>query len=284
MAAKRSSTIGYEQRHNVALQIKDKQRFIEHLTTKMPAVPDHFHRCSEINRTGSILTETLPRLMPLDPRTFKTTAENSNTVALDTRGYAAFGGQHIPNAYHIDFDSNFATFAGWIIPPEKDILLVSASRAQAQEAVIWLRRVGLDNTIGFLDGGMPAWANHGLPANHVGQLSAEELYALITRGERVVLVDVRARSEFEINNIKGAINIPAPELRTRFPEVDKNRQLILICRTGHRSSLAASLLEQHGFEDCVSVAGGMEGYSTAGYAPECPVCSIPHGPRFFGKQ
>ena len=283
MGAKRSSTIGYEKLYNAALQVKDKDMFIESLTTKMPAAPDHFSRCSEINRKGPVLIENLPVLMPLDPLTFKKTADKKNTVVLDTRSYEAFGGQHVPGVYHIDFGGNFATFAGWVIPPDKDILLVSHSLEQAQEAVIWLRRVGLDDTIGFLDGKMHAWANEGLPTNHVCQLSAEELHTRITKGESVILVDVRARSEFEIYHIKGIINIPAPELRTRYKELDKKKQITLICRTGHRSSLAASLLKQQGFEDVSSVAGGMAGYSAAGYAPECPMCSIPHGPRFLGK-
>jgi len=283
MAAKRSSTTGYEKLYNAALQVKDKDKFIESLTTKMPAAPDHFSRCSEINRKGPALIENLPVLTPLDPLTYKKTAAKKNTVVLDTRSYEAFGGQHVPGAYHIDFGGNFATFAGWVIPPDKDILLVSESLEQAQEAVIWLRRVGLDNTIGFLDGEMHAWANEGLSTNHVSQLSAEELHTRITKGESIVLVDVRARSEFEIRHIKGAINIPLPELRTRYKELDKKKQITLICRTGHRSSLAASLLKQQGFQDVSSVAGGMAGYSAAGYAPECPMCSIPHGPRFLGK-
>jgi glyoxylase-like metal-dependent hydrolase (beta-lactamase superfamily II)/rhodanese-related sulfurtransferase len=283
MGAKRSSTIGYERLHNAALQIKDKEKFIESVTTKMPAVPDHFSRCSGINGKGPALIETLPVLTPLDPITFKKKADEENTVVLDIRSYEAFGGQHVPGAYHIDFGGNFATFAGWIILPDKDILLVSDSFEQAYEATIWLRRVGLDDAIGFLDGKMHAWTNKGLPTNHVSQLSAEELYTRITKGESVILVDVRTRSEFEVNHIKGATNIPAPELRTRHKELDKNKQITLICRTGHRSSLAASLLKQQGFRDVSSVAGGMAGYSAAGYAPMCPMCSIPHGPRFLGK-
>jgi glyoxylase-like metal-dependent hydrolase (beta-lactamase superfamily II) len=284
MAAKRSSTVGYEKLYNTALQIKEKNKFVESLTTKMPEVPDHFSRCSEINRKGPELTENLPKPVSLDPLGFKKAAENGNTVVLDTRSYEAFGGQHIIGAYSIDSSGNFPTFAGWVIPPDKDILLISESSKQAEDAVIWLRRVGLDNTIGVLDGGMHAWANEGLPTNHAGQLSAEELHTKIIKGESIVLVDVRARNEFEINHIKGATNIPAPKLRTLYKELDRKRDVILICRTGHRSSLAASLLIQRGFKSVSSVAGGMQGYSAAGYVQECPMCSIPHGPRFLGKN
>ena len=79
------------------------------------------------------------------------------------------------------------------------------------------------------------------------------------------------------------MNIPVPELRIRHTELDIDMQITLICRTGLRSSLAASLLKQQGFRNVSSVAGGMAGYNAAGYALECPMCSIPHGPRFLGR-
>ncbi len=284
MAAKRSSTIGYERLYNAALQIKEKNQFVKSLTTDMPGVPDHFSRCSEINRKGPKLIKHLRKPTRLDPNDFRKAADQEKTVVLDMRSYEAFGGQHIPDAYNIDFSGNFPTFAGWIIPPDKDILLVSESSVRAEDAILWLRRVGLDNTTGFLNGGMHAWANEGLLTNHVGQLSAEELHTKIVKGESMTLVDVRAQSEFETKHIEGAINIPVPELRTPHGELEKNRQLILICRTGNRSSLAASILLQQGFSDIYSVAGGMQGYNAAGYVQECPMCSIPHGPRFLGQS
>lgn len=283
MGAKRSSTIGYEKLYNDALKIPDEATFIDSLTTNMPSAPDHFSRCSEINRKGPTLIKNLTTLTPLDSRSFKKLADEESTVVLDSRSYEAFGGQYIPGAYNIDFDGNFGTFAGWILPPEKDILLVSDSLEQSRDAVTWLRRVGLDNTIGALDGKMANWVNEGLPTDHVYQLSPEQFYTRITTGEKMVLIDARARDEFKTTHIEGAINIPTPELRTRYKELDETQQITIICRTGHRSSIGASLLKQRGF-DVINVAGGMTGYSAAGYAPECPMCSAPHGPRFLGHK
>jgi glyoxylase-like metal-dependent hydrolase (beta-lactamase superfamily II)/rhodanese-related sulfurtransferase len=283
MGAKRSSTIGYEKLYNDALKIPDRITFIESLTNNMPAAPDHFSRCSEINQRGPELLGHLPPLMPLSPSRFKELADEPTSVVLDSRSYEGFGGQHIPGAYNVDFDGNFATFAGWIIPSDKDILLVSDSLARSTAAVTWLRRVGMDRAIGALDGKMADWVNAGLSTDHVHQLSPEAFYARITSAETMVLVDARARSEFEKTHIEGAINIPAPELRTRYTELDRSQQVTIICRTGHRSSIGASLLKQRGF-DVVNVAGGMTGYSAAGYAPKCPMCSAPHGPRFLGHK
>jgi len=283
MGAKRTSTIGYERRYNLALQIKDKSKFVESLTTNMPAAPDHFSRCSAINGKGPTLISQLPEISPLEPADFKVKAEKTNTIVLDIRSYEAFGGQHIGGAYHIDFGGNFATFAGWILPPEKDIMIVAETFEQAKEANILLRRVGLDRTEGYLEGGMFAWAKAGLATEHVRQLSAEELHKIITKGEDVTVVDVRAVGEYVAEHIKGALNIPASELRMRYKELDKNKPVALVCSTGHRSSLGASILKRQGFKDVYNVAGGMTGYSAAGYAAECAVCVAPHVPVFAGK-
>ena len=279
MGARRTSTIGYERRYNAALQIMDKKKFIESLTTNMPAAPDHFSRCSAINGKGPSLVAKLPRLTAMSPQVFARAAKKPNTIVLDIRDYGAFGGQHVPGAFHVDFGGNFATFAGWILPPDKDILLVAASVQQAQDANVWLKRVGLDRAVGFLDGGMFAWSKEGLPTEHIYQTGAPELHEMTNKQRGLALVDVRAIGEYQSNHINGAVNIPAPELRRRYKELNKDKPVILICSTGHRSSLGASLLKQRGFGELYNVAGGMTGYSAAGFAAECPMCMAPHVPQ-----
>ncbi|RZN43491.1 MAG: MBL fold metallo-hydrolase [Methanophagales archaeon ANME-1-THS] len=284
LGAKRASTIGYERKYNPELRIADREKFITSLTTDMPPAPDHFSRCSEINRRGPALIRTLPVLEALKPKLFYERSKGEDTVVVDVRGYDSFGCQHVPGAFHIDFAGNFATFAGWVLPPDADILLVTESSARANEAVVWLRRVGLDRVIGYLDGGMFEWAKAGLPARSVRQLSIEALQHAITSDQKMVLLDVRAPSEYATYHIKRALNIPFAELRTRHTELDPGTPTTVICNTGHRSSLAASILKQHGFKEVCNVAGGMMGYNAAGYGLECPVCSIPHGPRFYPSE
>ncbi len=279
MGAKRTSTIGYERKYNSALQISDRDAFIKSLTTNMPAAPDHFSRCSAVNGKGPALERELPEIAPMNPIEFKKAARKKNTLVLDIRSYEAFGGQHVPGAYHIDFGGNFATFAGWILPPDRNILLVADSLTEAREAGIALKRVGLDKAIGSLDGGMFAWAKEGFPMNHVSQLSSDELNRVMAKGKELSLIDVRAAGEFQVRHIEGAVNIPAPDMRSRRDTLKKSKPIALICSTGHRSSLAAALLKQKGFEHVSNVAGGMTGYSAAGYTEACPICVAPHIPR-----
>ncbi len=162
-------------------------------------------------------------------------------------------------------------------------MLVGNSFEQAQKASVWLKRVGLDRAVAYLEGGMFAWAVEGLPTAHVRQLSAKELNVTATKGDELILVDVRTPREYEVGHINGAINIPVAELRTHYRELDKNKPIALICSTGHRSSLGASILKQHRFENVYNVAGGMTGYGAAGFSGECPICVAPHIPAFMGK-
>ena len=265
IAAKRTSTIGYERKYNPALQIWDRAEFIKSLTTNMPLAPDHFSRCSEINRRGPAVVADLPPMEAWKPEVFVRKAKATNALVLDIRSFEAFGGQHIPGSVALDTGGNFSTFAGWVLPPRADIALVAEDRTQAEEAAVCLRRVGVDRIKAFLDGGIFAWLKAGLPGDRVSQISVRELRDMIGKKERFTLVDVRSANEFANGHIGGAVNIPAPDLRTKYRALKKDRPVILICGTGHRSSLGASLLRKRGFKDVRNVAGGMTGYTAAGY-------------------
>ncbi|UCC16126.1 MAG: MBL fold metallo-hydrolase [Dehalococcoidales bacterium] len=281
IGAKWRTTIGYERNFNASLQIKTESEFIESLTTNMPPAPDHFSRCSDINRKGPAILSSLPPVKELSPVLFREQMQDPNNLVLDVRSYAAFGGFHIPGAWHLDLQGNFPTFAGWMMPPDKDILLTAYEHEDAVTATLWARRVGVDRIKAILTGGMVAWATNGYKIDHVHMISGEGLYEQMSSSpEPIVLVDVRTPLEFSDTHIDGAINIPTPELRTRYTELHPEKPTYLICSTGNRSSLAASILLQKGFEEVYNVAGGMTGYSAAGHGKQCKVCVNPHGPRY----
>ena len=281
MGAKWLSTIGYERNFNPALQIGKKDAFIKSLTENMPPAPDHFSRCSNINRKGPVLLSDLPGMQELSPKKFIEKIADPQAVVLDVRGYHAFAGQNLGNSWHLDLNGNFPTFAGWVMPTDKDILLIADDYRKAQEANNWARKVGVDRIIGYLDGGMTAWAASGLRSSHIELISAEDLHNMVFGNSDLVLLDVRAPLEFSENHIEGSVNIQVSELRTRYGELDRKRPTVVICSSGNRSSLGASILSQHGFEKVINVAGGMTGYSAAGYIRECRACVNPHGSRFF---
>ncbi|MBN1906906.1 MAG: MBL fold metallo-hydrolase [Deltaproteobacteria bacterium] len=266
MGAKWTSTIGYERVYNPSLKIKDKNEFIKSLTSNMPPAPDHFSRCSDINRKGPEMLSRLPGMEELTAPEFKERMKAKDCLVLDTRNYAAFAGFHIPGAWHLDIGGNFPTFAGWVIPPDKDILIVADTYQDAANARLWMQRVGIDRTAACLSGGMQDWINNGYQTGNIGLISAEYLHEHVNKEKKsFTLVDVRAPLEYETSHIEGSVNIPAPHLRFRSNEIKKDKPVYLICSTGNRSSLAASILKQKGFDEVHHVPGGMTGYSAAGY-------------------
>ncbi|OPX71087.1 MAG: molybdopterin biosynthesis protein MoeB [Methanoregulaceae archaeon PtaB.Bin108] len=266
MAAKRTSTIGYEKKFNYALRIGNRSDFVKALTTDMPAAPDHFARCSEINRAGPALMRTLPQTSAIDPKTFSERIKGGDAVLLDIRSYPAFSGLHIPGSWHIDLSGNFATQAGWILPPGRDILLVADTWPQAEEAALQLHRVGFDRVPGFLEGGMLVWGVAGLPTGRVPVLSPAEAGTLIKTG-KAVLVDVRSDEEWNSAHADPSVHIPWHDLRNRYTELDSSLHYIVMCRGGQRASISASILKMHGFSQVSNLGGGYTAYQRAGFAP-----------------
>lgn len=279
MGAKRSSTIGYERRYNSALQHKTKEAFKKSLLTGMPDAPDHFSRCSSINAKGPALLGNLSEVRPLNPHEFWK-LKNNGHIVIDLRDYTAFGGSHVPGSYHFDLAGNFSTFAGWVLPPNKPLILVGNTGEEVHQATIQLYRVGLDQVVGYLDGGIRDWANRALPLEHISQITVQELKSKLEQGDELVLLDVRSKAEWDGGHIEGSIHIPFPDCRTRYREVEKEKPVAVICNTAIRASLAASILKQHGLTNLSVVAGGMTAWRAAGYSESCPACEAPHGPRW----
>jgi len=279
MGAMRVSTIGYERNHNPALQHKSLEAFSKALLSGMPEAPDHFARCSDINRKGPALVADMPPLRPLSPREARALIDQGHIV-LDARDYASFGGAHVPGAYNIDGAHNFSTFAGWLLPPDRPIVLVARADDQAPLLATMLRRVGLDRVVGYLEGGMHPWIIGGLPIDHVPTMTVQEAHQQCEAGKRpLTILDVRAASEWNASHIDGAVHMPLPATRTKHGELDPKATVALVCKSGARASTAASILQQHGFQNLAVVAGGMTAWVAAGFAPECATCSLTHGPR-----
>jgi hydroxyacylglutathione hydrolase len=265
MAAKRTTTVGYEKRYNYALRIPDRVAFVRALTSGMPAAPDHFQRCSEINRAGPAPMRSLMQPVQMEPETVYERMR-SDALVLDTRSYPAFSGLHLPGAWSIDLDGDFATQAGWVLPPGRDVLLVAEGRRQVEEATLQLHRVGFDRIAGFLEGGIFRWGTSGLPIGRVAVISPAEAHALVASGG-AVLIDVRSLEEWEAAHAEPSLHIPWHDLRTQYAGLDPARHYIVMCKGGQRAGIAASILQMHGIDRISNLAGGYIAYRQAGFAP-----------------
>jgi Rhodanese-related sulfurtransferase len=173
---------------------------------------------------------------------------------------------HIPKAWHIDLSGSFATQAGWVLPPDQEIVLVVEGRPQADDAALQLRRVGFDTISGFLEGGMLAWGTAALPISRVPVIPPEEANVLVQSG-RATLIDVRSQEEWDLAHAEGSIHIPWHDLRTHYTELKEGQHYIVMCRGGQRASIAASILKMNGISHVMNLGGGYTAYSRAGFAP-----------------
>ena len=264
LSSKLSSTIGTERMHNYALQIATEEEFVETFLENMPEAPDHFSRCSEINRVGAPPVSSLSKPLPYSPEEFMALA-NKGYVIVDTRGQLPFAAAHIPGAYGLNIKGNFATFAGWVLPPDKPILLVSDSKEEVDLALQGLYSVGLDQVVGYLDGGMDAFAKSGLMTARIESISVEELKTLM-EDQDVPIIDTRLKSEFDLEHIDGTILVAAPDVRRRYKEWENKQTVVFLCNTGNRSLLAASIMLRLGNPGkVINVIGGTTAWAKLGY-------------------
>ena len=261
LSAKLWSTMGTEKRFNYAMQHKNLDDFKEELLKDMPTAPDHFSRCSEINRTGPGLKKEMGKIVPLKAADAYKAYQDGFTF-LDVRPYHSFASAHIPNSYSISKDGSLATFAGWVIPPEDKLILV-LGEADMEKIKRELHNVGLDNIYGYLEGSVEKWLSAGFPVNNVGTLSVQSLFERIKEKSPLV-IDNRAKNEWDEEHVEATTLAPTPDIRHRYKEWDPEEEIVVLCNTSNRSMTAASLLKQRGFKKVINVMGGTTAWSAAG--------------------
>lgn len=259
-----SSTIGRERRRNYALQPKNRDEFIALLTAEMPPRPSYFQGDVARNRAGAPAIEELPAVRALDPDQL-IQLQSAGAVVLDTRTVDQFGAAHVPGSIHIALTGQFASWAARLLGLEATVVLVSEDDAARQEAQIRLARVGIEKVAGALAGGMLAWVEAGKPAHSIGQISARDgAEWLQSEPDRTTLLDVREKSERAANGaIPGSVSIPLPELQARLGELNRDRTILVVCRSGYRSSIASSILDSAGFPRIVNIIGGHDAWRLA---------------------
>ena len=261
ISSETSSTIGQQRKFNYALQPMAREEFIKMMTTDLPEAPAYFSRDVKLNREGPGNLSELPKASALGPAAVEG-LRRSGAVILDTRPAAQYGTGHIPGSLNIGLGGQFASWAGALVAPEKPIVLITEDEDHVEEARIRLTRVGLENVAGYLAGGLLAWHDANLPVTTTEQISVDELRHRLDAGGPSQLVDVRRPGEWQAGHIPQATHLPLNALGQRAAELDASQPVTAICAGGYRSSIATSLLEQHGFR-VTNVIGGMTAWNAA---------------------
>lgn len=257
-----SSTLGWERQNNPFLKPKPEKEWIENLMENMPPVPDYFTLMKELNVGGSNLLEEL-QLKEITPHEFSQ-VDRKEIFLMDIRSKEEFAKQHLPGSLNIPFAPPFVNWAPIVIPYNKEIVLVANDRHQIDPAVKALRLVGLDASISTLILNEEAQTFFQKESASFPLISPEDLMDLKqNKGDILQIIDVRTDPEWHAGHIEGAKHILLNNLQANIPHLSKNREFALICGSGYRASIGASMLQQAGYKHVYNIQGGMQAWVNA---------------------
>jgi hydroxyacylglutathione hydrolase len=256
------SSIGYERRFNPFLRIIDRDAFRNYALSTAPPTPTYYPRMKRINADGPPVLGTIPQPRGFTSAEFKTAIERGNAQLIDVRTPLAFAAGHIPGAINVAGEPVLSVWAGWIVDPDKPILLVTEETQNLDDIVRLLIRVGFTNIEAYLLGGMRAWSNSGLPFATVEQMSVDQ----VRTKKPLQVLDVRSPHEWTCGHIPGAKHLFVPDLLDGKASqlLDATQPIVTYCAGGYRASVAASLLQARGFKDVRTMPASFGGWKRAG--------------------
>ena len=251
-----STTLGYEKLFNPAFQIEDEEAFVKWLLADQPEAPRYFAQMKKVNKVGPALLAELPELKELDRSALADLLADGAFVA-DLRSRADYVAGHVPGTVSIPERKDFSTFVGWFVDFAKPFYFVAPAAAAVPALLTALRSIGIDQIGGYA---LPT-----VVSGHTAQLpewSAQELAERLPKNGMVVL-DVRNKTEYTTQHIKGARHIHIGSLLKRIDELPRDRTIVTNCASGYRSQIAASLLRSRGFDKVINLRDGIEIWSQA---------------------
>ena len=251
-------TIGDQKKTNYALRADmTKQEFVNKVLDRMPPPPQYFSKNAMLNKTGYDAFEEVLKTgnVALNPENFEAMANHEEAMVLDVRPQSDYIKGHIPNSIFIGLNGQFAPWVGALITDLKQPIILVTPEGKSEEAVTRLSRVGYDNTLGYLEGGIEAWKAAGKDVETLESISAEE-FANRVKTQNVNILDVRKDGEYQSSHIEDAQHFALDYINQNMNQVDKNKTYHIHCAGGYRSVIAASILKARGYKNLVDVAGG----------------------------
>ena len=251
-------TLGHQKEVNYALRADmTKEEFIKEVTTGLKKPPQYFPKNVGMNKSvNKNINEVIKKgTKALSAREFKVLSEEKDIMVIDTRSKRAFAKEFIPGAWYFGLDGSFAPWIGALISDVNQKIIFIAPRGREEEVVTRLARVGYDNAVGFLKGGLRSWKAAGFKTAKIGSISAAELAE--KKGKKN-LVDVRKESEYLSEHVIGAENAPLDNLLNNIAKFSPTKSYIVHCASGYRSLIASSILYSKGIKKLTDVRGGFK--------------------------
>jgi rhodanese-related sulfurtransferase len=240
-----------ERRRNPALCAPDEETFVREQLTGLLSYPTYYSHMASINRTGPPVfggrrTHGPPRLTPAEVEARLRTG----IPLVDGRWRVQFARAHVAGSVNVELDDSFGNYVGWVVPFAEAVMLVLPEPEEdaIDQAVTQLFRIGYERIEGYLQGGVEAWRATGRPVASYGVAGLEHLCRASKAGAVRHILDVRQEVEWDGGHIAGSQHVFVGDVPDRLQEIPRDAQVWAICRTGHRSSIAASLLDREGID------------------------------------
>ena len=259
MSKETVGTLGDQKANNYALRADmTKEEFVKEVTDGLLPPPGYFPMNVALNKRGY---DSIDRVMErgtqaLSPEAFKAAANETEAVMLDIRSTAEFVERHIPRSTFIGLAGGFAPWVGAMIVDVKQPILLVANDDQIEEAITRLSRVGFDNVLGYLEGGLDAWVKAGKDTDDIQTVDAEAFASVLNATPEAKVVDVRKDGEYQSEHVENAIHASLEYLANNMHLIPKDEPFYLHCAGGYRSLIAHSMLKARGYHNAIDVLGG----------------------------
>lgn len=257
MSDDKQDTLAHQKEVNYALRNGiTRDEFIHEVTTGLQKPPQYFPLNATLNKGGyESINEVLHKgTQAYNPATFKDAIKHQHALIIDTRKATDFAGGFIKGALNIGIDGDFAPWVGTLVTDIKQPILLIADADRVQECVTRLSRVGYDNCIGYLQGGMQAWQDASFPVETIERIAAEEL----AKVDNPALLDVRRVSEYSAGHLLNAKHVPLDYINDNNDLPPKNQRYYVYCAAGYRSMIFISLMKNKGYNNLVNIDGGFK--------------------------
>jgi rhodanese-related sulfurtransferase len=257
------SSLGDQRRFNYALQPMSKEEFIHLVTADQPDAPPYFTYDAILNtREHATLEKNLQAVLQPVALDEVIRLGDAGAQILDVRDAAEYAKGHLVGSINIGLGGQYATWAGTVLDRATPIVII-AEPGREQEAALRLGRIGFDHIRGYLHEGMEALAGRPDLVWPTERVSAQMIADELASAEPPLVLDIRNPREWAERHIANSVNIPLNHLQDRIAEVPRNRRIAVHCAGGYRSSIAASILHQHGITNLIEMAGGLAAWDAA---------------------
>lgn len=266
MSKETTDTLGHQKMVNYALNPKlTKDEFIKQLLSGLMPPPGYFPQNVLLNIKGYDSFDNVLKkgTRALSPDEFDAAANETHALIIDTRHADAFHKEFIPNSINIGIDGSFAVWVGTLVPDVKHPLLLVIEEGREEEVITRLARVGYDNPIGYLKGGLKAWKEVGKDTDFIWSVSAE-VFGNLNKTNKLNVLDVRKASEYNSEHIIDAMNTPLDYINDSMAMIDKEKTYYVHCAGGYRSMTFISILQARGYRHLINVAGGFNAIKATG--------------------